>query len=88
MTGTPLELFRKFFGAVRAIFGLWGSFLAPDVYHVQQDVSMTSCDLSRPKNAQEKARKHHTTCVLESLKLGVKSLCLDCETKTLLLGQF
>ena len=30
MTGNPLELFRKFFGAVRAIFWLWGSFLAPD----------------------------------------------------------
>ena len=29
MTGTPLELFRKFFGAVRAIFWLCGSFLAP-----------------------------------------------------------
>ena len=31
MTGKPLELFRKFFGAVRAIFWLWGSFLAPDL---------------------------------------------------------
>ena len=31
MTGNPLELFRKFFGAVRAIFWLWGSFLAPDL---------------------------------------------------------
>ena len=30
MTGNPLELFRKFFGAVRAIFWLWGSFWAPD----------------------------------------------------------
>ena len=29
MTGNPLELFRKFFGAVRAFFWLWGSFLAP-----------------------------------------------------------
>ena len=28
MTGKPLESFRKFFGAVRAIFWLWGSFLA------------------------------------------------------------
>ena len=27
---SPLELFRKFFGAVRAIFWLWGSSLAPD----------------------------------------------------------
>ena len=26
MTGDPLELFRKFFGAVRAICWLWGSF--------------------------------------------------------------
>ena len=31
MTGNPLELFRKFFGAVRAIFWLWGSFLAPNL---------------------------------------------------------
>ena len=30
ITGSPLELFRKFFGAVRAIFWLCGSFLAPD----------------------------------------------------------
>ena len=30
MTGNPLELFRKFFGAVRAIFWRWGSFLAPE----------------------------------------------------------
>ena len=30
MTGNPLELFRKFFGAVLAIFWFWGSFLAPD----------------------------------------------------------
>ena len=30
MTGNPLKLFRKFFGAVRAIFWLCGSFLAPD----------------------------------------------------------
>ena len=30
MTGNPLELFRKFFGAVRAIFWLWGPFWAPD----------------------------------------------------------
>ena len=30
MTGNPLELFRKFFGAVRAIFWLCGSFLARD----------------------------------------------------------
>ena len=32
MTGNPLELFRKFFGAVRVIFWLWGSFLAPDKF--------------------------------------------------------
>ena len=31
MTGNPLELFRKFFGAVRAIFWLWGSLLAPGI---------------------------------------------------------
>ena len=34
MTGNPLELFRKLFGAVRAIFwalALWGSFVAPNV---------------------------------------------------------
>ena len=30
MTGNLLELFRKFFGAVRAIFWLCGSFLAPN----------------------------------------------------------
>ena len=30
MTGNPLEMFRKFFGAVRAIFWLCGSFLAPE----------------------------------------------------------
>ena len=27
LLGSALELFRKFFGAVRAIFWLWGSFL-------------------------------------------------------------
>ena len=32
MTGNPLELFRKLFGAVRAIFWLWGSLLAPDTW--------------------------------------------------------
>ena len=26
LLGSVLELFRKFFGTVRAIFGLWGSF--------------------------------------------------------------
>ena len=31
LLGSALELFSKFFGAVRAIFWLWGSFLAPDV---------------------------------------------------------
>ena len=30
MTGNPLELFRKFFGAVRSIIWLCGSFLAPE----------------------------------------------------------
>ena len=30
MTGNTLELFRNFFGAVRTIFWLWGSFLGPD----------------------------------------------------------
>ena len=30
MTGNPLGLFRKFFGAVRANFWLCGSFLAPE----------------------------------------------------------
>ena len=30
LLGSALELFRKFFGAVRAIFWLWGSFLAPE----------------------------------------------------------
>ena len=30
MTGNPLELFRKFFGALRAIFWLRESLLAPD----------------------------------------------------------
>ena len=30
LTGNPLELFRKFFGALRANFWLCGSFLAPD----------------------------------------------------------
>ena len=29
MTGSPLKLFRKFFGAVRTIFWLWGSSWAP-----------------------------------------------------------
>ena len=28
LLGSALELFRKFFGAVRAIFRLWGSLLA------------------------------------------------------------
>ena len=31
MTNNPLELFRKFFGAVRANFWPCGSFLAPDI---------------------------------------------------------
>ena len=30
LLGSALELFRKFFGAVRAIFWLWGSCLAPE----------------------------------------------------------
>ena len=30
LLGSALDLFRKFFGAVRASFWLWGSFLAPD----------------------------------------------------------
>ena len=30
LTNGIFELFRKLFGAVRAIFWLWGSFLAPD----------------------------------------------------------
>ena len=29
LLGSILELFRKFFGAVRAIFWLWGSFFGP-----------------------------------------------------------
>ena len=32
MTGNPLELFKNIFGAVRAIFWLWGSLLAPDYW--------------------------------------------------------
>ena len=35
MTGKPLELFRKFFGAVRAIFWRCGSFLGPENGAVQ-----------------------------------------------------
>ena len=33
ITGNPLELFRKFFGAVRAIFWLWGSLGGPERWH-------------------------------------------------------
>ena len=29
--GSALEFFRRLFGAVRVIFWLWGSFLAPDI---------------------------------------------------------
>ena len=31
LLGSDLELFRKFFGAVRAMFWLWGSFWALDL---------------------------------------------------------
>ena len=31
LLGSALDLFRKFFGTVRAIFWVWGSFLAPDL---------------------------------------------------------
>ena len=30
LIGSALELFRKFFGALRAIFWLWGSVFAPE----------------------------------------------------------
>ena len=31
LLGSALELFRKFFVTVRAIFWVWGSFLAPEI---------------------------------------------------------
>ena len=43
LTGDPLELFRKFFGTVRANFWLCGSFLAPDVW--QTVIAETSARL-------------------------------------------
>ena len=42
MTGSPLEFFRKFFGAVRALFWLWGSFLAPEILQLDERVSRTA----------------------------------------------
>ena len=36
MTGNPLELFRKFFGAVRTIFWFCGSFLVPDFKRIKR----------------------------------------------------
>ena len=32
LLGSALELFRKFFGTLRAIFLVLGSFLAPDIF--------------------------------------------------------
>ena len=32
LLGSALKLFRRFFGTVRAIFWVWGSFLAPEVF--------------------------------------------------------
>ena len=42
MSGNPLELFRKFFGAVRAIFWLWGSFLDPDILMFRENQTCTN----------------------------------------------
>ena len=36
MTGNPLELFRKFFGAVRALFGFVGPFWPPMQYKLKR----------------------------------------------------
>ena len=51
MTGNPLELFRNFFGAVRAIFWLCGSFLSPEY---------CSC----PDCSDEEGDMSHVTCLL------------------------
>ena len=37
LLGSALELFRKFFGAVRAIFWRWGSFLAPEFFFADRE---------------------------------------------------
>ena len=48
---SSLQLFRKFFGAVRAIFGLWGSFLALEanrlLHRLRQMRTREAINLSR-----------------------------------------
>ena len=46
MTSHPLELFRKFFGAVRAIFWLCESFLAPECSSAKSHFQMSPFKMS------------------------------------------
>ena len=59
MTGSPLELFRKFFGAVRANFWFCGSFLAPEKFFRPKlfrgrlrGMSMPKCLKTRSKGVE------------------------------------
>ena len=58
MTGNPLELFRKLFGAVRAIFWLCGSFLAPNLKRALRKVASKKSFRARaPGNVASKSPK-------------------------------
>ena len=65
MTGSPLELFRKVFGAVRAISCLCGSLLAPEVKqhlptrkNVTQMVSSFQGALKKKIDSQDNRNGH------------------------------
>ena len=57
MTGTPLELFRKVFAAVRANFWFCGSFLAPDYQCLA--ATLGSHDSNRPILDSESLIQRH-----------------------------
>ena len=59
MTGNPLELFGKFFGAVRAIFWFCEPFLAPERKNVETSTNMSTL---RAKGATTSQPRLSTPC--------------------------
>ena len=78
LVGSALELFRKCFGTVRAIFWFWGSFLAPNFTGVLRP--------SRPEIPKKSQKGLPKPCGPESQKYSAKVLKWAFLDSSLILG--
>ena len=69
LLGSALELFTKFFGTVRAIFWLWGSFLALELMAFLPEVPL----FTPPLTANPMGNENQPEVVLSCSDMGVRT---------------